>query len=191
MRNSYLHYPFSRSGVAAFIVFGLFLIGTGSLYLYNRPFNLIESLPVGALFIFLGLGLVLVSEGVQIDPKQERYRQYFQVFMIKLGKWNPYTSNNDILCLRSREKHVGYSEKMEADIEFSGPVKYEVYLADRNHFHLTLLKSSSSNLDAEYEADYIAEQLGLKWVQYNPGRRRPGKILGGIKDSGNPMKLAL
>jgi len=167
------------------------LIGTGSLYLYNRPYNLTEALPIGALFIFLGLGFILVSEGVQIDPKRKKYRQYFQVFMIKLGRWNSFTISNDILCLRSREKHVAYSENIEADIEFAGPVKYEVYLADRNHFNMTLLKSFKSNLDAEYTSDLLAEQLGLQWVQYNPGRRRPRKILGGLEYEEKSIELSL
>jgi len=163
-----------------FIIFGCFLLGTGSLYLFNKQAELLEALPLSALFIFLGLGFALVVDGVEIDVNNKKYRQYLRVYFLKVGQWHSFSSNNDILCLRSKEKHVGFNEITNRDTEFSGPLKYEIYIADSNHFKLTLLKTSTSNLDAEHDADELAERLGLQWVQYNPGRQRPRRVLGGV-----------
>lgn len=161
----------------SFRIFGFFCLYISLIFFdVNNP---LPKLHMFLLFFILGIHLFFTTHGVRIDPNLRRVKQYVRFALFRLGSWQKYTETNDILCIRSKEKHNVYDETRGHDRSVSLSVKYEIYLADRNHFNLTLLRSFSSDAEAEYEADILADQMGLPWVQYNPGRRMPRKVLGG------------
>ena len=133
---------------------------------------------LGIILFVVGILVTTLKEGIIIDPVERWYQYYFSVLSIKFGGRKNLDSYTDILCLRYKKKYSLYTE-YQGEKEMDGGVRHEIYLASPNHLNMILIKTANSNVDAEAKAHELGQQLGLEWVQYNPGARRPRKVLGG------------
>ena len=126
----------------------------------------------------IGLGFLLYRSGLDFDAEQQRFRVFFTVFGIKVGKWEPLSAYPDLVVLRSKKKSS--DEYLEDEIpSYSSDtwVEYELYLASPNHFKLILVNHYDDKMAAYHAAEDLLSFMGCQLVQYNPGRRRPRKLL--------------
>lgn len=180
MANTQFDHRFGIDKTKRLILGGCILLCLGAFLL---RMTIIEGRPVPMLGIFLlVIGIIgcTIREGILIDPVENWYKYYFRLGFINLGVRKKLDTYQDILCLRYKKKVSRYTEN-QGEIERDAGVQYEVYLASPNHFDMILVHTSKSNIEAEEKAHILGQDLGMEWVQYNPGGRRPRKVLGGSR----------
>lgn len=183
MKQNRIDQKFGGVSWRIYVFLALFLGASGILY-YNTYVKGIEGLFWGTVLILVVAALVLFSiPGIEVDPEKRQYKNYLQVFFLKIGVWKSYDSYTDILLLRYKESNARPMDSGK-ELPGSGRVIYETYLARPNHFDMILLRQTRSKVEGEKAANELAHYLGLPWVQYNPGGRRTRQILGGKR----PMK---
>lgn len=126
-----------------------------------------------ALFVVpVGLGIVTFQQGIQLDPATKRYRHYFQTLGIKLGKWHSYEGYPDLVLLHQRKDYRGrFPLNVLMNLRQSH-THFEIYLASPRHFELVLVDLQHDARKAERQAQRLAQDLGVNYMRYNPGRRR-------------------
>lgn len=178
MKSSHLDHTFGELRWRIYVFAALLLSAIG-LFSYFTWVKGREDLLGGTLFILsIGALILFTLQGVEINPKEKKYRYYLRVFFLKLGMWKSYASFTDLILLRHKASNARPMNSGK-EVLGSGKVVYEIYLAHPNHFTMVLIKKTPTQADGEHDADELARQLGVEWVQYNPGRRKPRKILGG------------
>lgn len=178
MIHTRLDYSFGRDRLKEVVYLAGFLWGSGLIFIYQAVTKDVSLFLVAALLTLLGLLAFSTIEGVKLDTKSRRYKHYLRILFIKIGLWKSFNPYGDILCLRSSVKYMRETECGE--INGGGYFRYEIYLANKNHLKMILIKTADSRADAEHDAHDLGCKLGMEWVQYNPACRRPRRVLGGM-----------
>lgn len=96
--------------IGAFPLFGI-NVYTGAAFL------------AGSLFVFTG------SSGLQIDPANKRYREYYSFFFLKTGSWNQYQEIEKLYINTSRVSQRMHSRAGNSatysDTKFNGYIKFD------------------------------------------------------------------
>lgn len=126
----------------------------------------------------IGLGFLFYRTGLAFDVSKRRFRTFFTVYGIKLGRWEKLSDYPDLVVLRSKKKYS--EEELDGEIPTYGDsswIEYELYLASPNHFNLILINSYEDKMTSYHAAEDLVSLIGCELVQYNPGQRRRRKLL--------------
>lgn len=178
-KSPYIDHKLEDLRTRIYIFIGIFLL-TGGIVYYKVFIKGIEGLFGGAAIILAIAALLLFSvEGIQLDIHKKRFRYYLHVLFLKIGIWKSWETYTDLILLRSKTRSSVMTDQGYV-LERASTAVYEIYMASPNHFDLILLKKVLSKHKAEQDVDRLAVQMKLPWIQYNPGRRRPREVLGGL-----------
>ncbi|MEL6250599.1 MAG: hypothetical protein AAFR87_01205 [Bacteroidota bacterium] len=178
MKHNHIRsYSFGKKGLQALNFFGagLFVL---SLVAWNISYERMEALPLfPTILTILGLGFLLSRTGVKIDPARDRYKYYFNFLALTFGNWKSLNSYGEVVLLRSKYQQKKARFQPEK-------VVYDLYMGTQNHLKLLFISSIQSSEEAELEAMQLALLFKRDWVEYNPGFRRPRRILGNATTAG-------
>lgn len=178
MVHTILDYSFGRKGLYGLYFFAGGVAALASIYFYGV---FVGELPPSPLIILVFLFMILLlfsKEGIRINTQKQSYQYYLQLFSLKWGKWESYESYSDILVLRSKELESKFHRRRKGRL-IKTDALYEVYLANRSHFEMIMIKQCTERSEAEHYAHEFGKMTQRAWVQYNPGFRKTQKILGG------------
>ena len=177
MVHTILDYSFRRGGLNGLYFFaGITAFLTG-ICVYGGLMGHVPLSPwITGLFLLMVL-LLFSRERVRINTQKEIYQYYLQLFSWKWGIWKSYEAYSDVLVLRSKESKL-YRNKKRGLIKTDAV--YEVYLASRSHFDMIMIKQCFDRSEAEHYAHEFGKMTQRAWVQFNPGRRKAPRILGGF-----------
>ncbi|MEO6903029.1 MAG: hypothetical protein ABI315_07740 [Bacteroidia bacterium] len=153
--NNYLGLAFPTSA----------LIG-GYLFLALGLIGLLSGHLVGILVALVGGFVCFTYLGIEINIKNKTIRQYTSYFGFKKGATKDLTvfpficifKSNKIYTTNSRSnRSVSYSEKT-----------FDIYLLNQTHKEKILIKIEKGEDKAIQKAKEIADDMGIKLVQYNP-----------------------
>ena len=115
----------------------------------------------------VGLGISFTRYGVLIDSEQNKLKEYLSVFWIKFGKWGSLKNYPYLTVLKVIEKHTMLSR---ANVEHTNKnLVCRITLLNENHYVKILLKQSKGEIEAEKQAEDIAQKLNIEKVIYSPG----------------------
>ncbi|MDW3650933.1 MAG: hypothetical protein R8P61_27900 [Bacteroidia bacterium] len=178
MKHNHIRsYSFGKRGLQVLNFFGaaLFVL---SLLAWGISYERMETLPLfPAILTVLGLGLLLSRTGVKVDPGGDRYKYYFRFLALTFGSWKSLKTYGEVVLLRSKYQKQKARYRPEN-------VVYNLYLGTQNHLKLLFISSIQSLEKAELEALQLALLFKRDWVEYNPGFRRPRRILGNASTAG-------
>ncbi|MEL6250597.1 MAG: hypothetical protein AAFR87_01195 [Bacteroidota bacterium] len=178
MVHTVLENSFGRKGLLGLYVFVGSVAALLSIYLYGVFIGDLPPSPwINLVFLFMIL-LLFFKEGVRVNTQRENYQYYLQLFSWKWGIWKSYEAYSDVLVLRSKELESKFHRKRKGRLIKTDAV-YEVYLANKSHFDLIMIKQCFDRSEAEHYAHEFGKMTQRAWVQYNPGRRKAQRILGG------------
>ena len=129
-----------------------------------------------ALISLPGIIILLSHVGVLIDPERRRIKEYVWAFFVKFGRWQVLGEGTDILVLQ-KKRTLGYNLRGIGPYFRTKESTYEIYFATPNHLSKVLVCRKYDKEQAYEEARKIGNLMGCELVAYNPGRRRPRKVL--------------
>lgn len=122
---------------------------------------------VSILLFLLTIYLPFISDGLEVDLENGRYRIYKSRFGLKSGKWNSFKSYTEILLLLKRGKK-GLVGARGAVATYHDHQEYEVVVANSTHRKQLLLKSFETKEQAEKFAQDFSEKLNLPITKFKP-----------------------
>lgn len=119
------------------------------------------------MFFVLAIYLTFISDGLEIDLENTRYRYFNARFGLRTGRWNSFKSYTQILILlkRRQKELVGARSAVTTYLDHEA---YEVVTADTSHRKQLLLGSFESKEAAERFAEAVSEQLNQTIAKFNP-----------------------
>ena len=178
MVHTILDYNFGRGGLNSLYVFAGTVASLTGICLYGGLMGHLSLSPwITGVFLLMIL-LLFSKEGVRINTQKERYQYYLQLFSWKWGIWKSYEAYSDVLVLRSKELESKFHRRRKGRLIKTDAI-YEVYLANRSHFDMIMIKQCFDRSEAEHYAHEFGKMTQRAWVQYNPGLRKAQRILGG------------
>ncbi len=127
---------------------------------------LISGNPVGILIALAGAFVSFTFTGVQIDIKNQTFRQYISYFGLKTGKFKDLQRYPFICIFKSNKVQQTYSRSNRA--ASSNETSYDIYLLNQTHKEKIMIDSKSEHEHAVQTARELANAIGIQVVQYNP-----------------------
>ena len=128
----------------------------------------------------------LVWKGLEIDEANLRLRNFVFILGVREGSWAFLERYPDLLLLRDQSPTdrdpLNTLVKIATEDTFRGFKadeyhKQELYLANASHLDLRLVQSFHKRSAAKELAKELISGFGMELVQYNPGQKRPRKVL--------------
>lgn len=167
---------FGKERLSLLNLMGLVLLFTFfSNYLYSLQSGLTFR-PLSFLLLILALGLCFSCGGIKLDPEKKRYKNYFSLLWANLGFWKSLDTYKELVLLRGKP-YKPYSLFDKPENPSQSEIIYELHLSSADHLNLLMVKQVCSREKAEENAKLFARIMRIDWVKYNPGNRRPRKVL--------------
>jgi len=146
---------------------GYVLIALGLFYMLFQPLAILISL--------IGIFVSFSYNGIQLDPAQERYRSYSNIFSFKFGRWQDLDAYPDLCIMTRKGAYRAYSYSMTSTTNESQ--YYGLFLLSKNHRQKLEIQRHGEKSEAIRAAKDIAKILKLNYVKYQPPAR-PKRITG-------------
>lgn len=128
-------------------VFGISLLIFGVCYLYSEYTS---SIAIGITCIYIAL-LVISNGGIDIDIKEEKFREFISFFGIKLGSWKKF-KNPEYISVFTAKYYDDEGRKNET---------LNINLFFENNKHITICQIG--DLETAFEiANFFKETLHIK-----------------------------
>jgi hypothetical protein len=141
------------------------LIG-GYLFLTFGIIGLVSGRIVGLLIALLGAFICFTYSGIEINIGNKTIRKYTSYFGFKKGEMKDLTAYPFVCIFKSHKTHKVYSRTNRA-LSYN-EVTYDIYLLSQTHKERILIKIEKGEGNAIKSAKKIADDIGVKVVQYNP-----------------------
>ena len=146
---------------------GYFLIFLGLLFLYFQSYGFRISLfLVGLTFLFIGINISFAKSGIQIDPDEKKYREYYGLFGLRYGKWKALDKFKYLTILHNRETVSTYS-RSNRSIDISD-LWFDICLLNENHRQKLIVMRFKSKDKAIEKIKNLSALLGFDVVKYSP-----------------------
>ena len=139
------------------------LLLLGSVYLYYDE----KWMGFGAAII-IGSVLLFSTEGIEIDKKNQTYREWTRWFGLKSGKSHSLEmiKSLSVILETDNEKFFPVTDQSPAKTEDY----YKVFLMNENHLHKIFVAKSKQKEEAFQYAEVISLWLNLEIKTYSPQR---------------------
>jgi hypothetical protein len=156
-----IDYKLNRIFPLMFIIIGITLIICGFiLWIFD------SRMKIGLTILLIGLIIVFTRKGTIVDFNQRRIKYYIGLFFIKIGNWKTIEDYTFISLLKINQKSYGYSR---TGVQFSERKKiYRICLLNKTHRNRLKITDFKDENNAYLEAQRIAENLRLEFVNYSP-----------------------
>lgn len=145
-----------------FIIIGITLIICGLILLVTFD----SKMKLGFTVLLIGIVIVFTRKGTIVDFNQRQIKHYIGIFFIKIGNWKTIEDYFFISLLRISRTSYGYSRTM---VQSSERKKiYRICLLNKNHRNQLLIADFKDENNALIEAQQIANNLKLEFVNYSP-----------------------
>jgi hypothetical protein len=141
------------------------LIG-GYLFLFFGIIGLLNGRMVGILIAMLGAFVCFTYQGIEINIGNKTIRKYTAYFGFKRGQAKDLTAYPFVCIFKSNKTHKMYS-RTNRTLSYS-EITYDIYLLSQTHKEKILIKIEKGEENAISAAKRIADDIGIKLVQYNP-----------------------
>lgn len=121
----------------------------------------------GLLFMLVGAFITFATNGIRIDTKTWRYKQFIGFLGIKLGKWKTLESYQQISLLKNHETTTAFS-RSNRNTTTSDEVFYDTVLLDTSHHNKLVIMRSKDEQEAKESTTKLAQSLNLEFVKYAP-----------------------
>lgn len=129
--------------------------------------------PLAVLPVLLGITLLAMRSGVQIDAQNRKVRNYLSIWGMRLGRWKNLNRYQDILMLQQiRSNGHGFLAAGNQTGTRDTKGISEIYLTNHNHLDRFLVKVYYRTKKADTAVRALADATGFEYVRYNPGKRR-------------------
>src|SRR5690606_1374362 len=125
--------------------------------------SLLLSLGTSLWFLFgvlLSVLILFINNGVEIDPKNMKYRSYKTYYWIKKGEWKNIPLNSSLVILTKTGTQSTSGGRGAQEISRSG-LYYELYLMNSEHRNRFYIDNSENKLEIETTARKISEKTGI------------------------------
>jgi hypothetical protein len=146
--------------------FPSFIVVGGGLLTFSGFVSSIENLLIGISMILAGPFFWSSHYGIQINTKENKFREYVSMYGIKKGKWQSLDYTPFISVLKSRSGTRVYSSSSHSTTNMSN--SYDVCLLNKTHRKKFVLKKFDSKHQAEKYAENISSKLNKSFVDFNP-----------------------
>lgn len=151
-------------------------------FFYDLWYNGISAISDAPLlgFVFsgipLGIGVfcIFTAYGVQLDPSNDRFREYGQYFFIKTGKWKKLSDRPYLSILSKNRSYKGRASGIITVGKYNFKI-HELCLLSSDHRTRTPIYSSSDQEKVERMAKDLSSYLGKELVTFNPPRSKKTK----------------
>ncbi|WP_405384141.1 hypothetical protein [Maribacter sp. LLG6340-A2] len=100
-----------------FRIIGVTVTVSGIILLISFPYQIIG----GITFFLVGMTLVFLRRGIVLDFERKKFKEYFGLLFIKLGKWNNLSGYMNISVLMMNIKSTGFSS---TGLKFTEKTRY-------------------------------------------------------------------
>jgi len=157
-----IDYKLDRIFPLMFIIIGITLIICGLILLGTFD----SRMKIGITILLIGLVIVFTRKGTILDFNQRKIKHYVGLFFIKIGNWKTIDDYTFISLLRINQKSYGYSR---TGVQFSERKKiFRICLLNKTHRNRLKITDIKDENNAYLEAQKIAENLKLEFVNYSP-----------------------
>lgn len=139
---------------------------SGYLFLIFGIIALISGHIVGLLIALMGGFVCFTYSGIIINIKNKTIRQYTSYFGFKKGENKELTLYPFICIFKSNKTQTMYS-RSNRTVSYS-EMTYDIFLLNQTHKEKILIKVEKEEANAIQSAKEIADNIGIKVVQYNP-----------------------
>ena len=146
--------------------FVLPIIFGGGLLTLGGIITSIENPIIGLVMIAVGPFFWSSSYGIQIDPEQNRFREYGSFYGIKSGQWKPLDNVPFVSIVRGRSGTAVYSGTNKSTSIIDD--RFQVCLLTSSHRSRIVVQKFEEKEEAEDYAKQLAFNLSKSFVQYNP-----------------------
>ena len=130
---------------------------------------------MGALVV-LGVLLLCIRKGLQIDVSNRKWREYYSLFGLKEGKWSSLNRFAGILLLQPLPSKILTDSGMYVG-KTNTDGQYEIMLANHNHLYRLSVDVFRDHETAMAAVKRLADATGFSYVRYNPKNRRPREVM--------------
>tara|TARA_R110001583_G_scaffold53673_1_gene165162 strand:+ start:40 stop:522 length:483 start_codon:yes stop_codon:yes gene_type:complete len=157
-----IDYKLDRIFPLMFVIIGITLIICGLILLGTFD----SRMKIGITILSIGLIIVFTRKGTIVDFNQRKIKYYVGLFFIKIGNWKTIEEYTFISLLKINQKSYGYSR---TGVQFSEKKKiYRICLLNKTHRSRLKITDYKDENNAYLEAQRIAENLKLEFVNYSP-----------------------
>lgn len=145
-----------------FIIIGITLLICGIILLWTFD----SRANIGITILLIGIIIVFTRKGTMIDFNERKIKHYVGLFFLKIGNWKTLKDYSFISLLRINQKSYGYSR---TGVQFTERKKINrICLLNENHRSRLTITDYKDENNALLEAQKIAENLKLEFVNYSP-----------------------
>lgn len=146
--------------------FPLIVVIGGGLLSFAGLISAIENPIIGVFMILVGSFFWSNAYGIQIDTKQNRFREFGSLFGIKNGKWHSLDNLPYISILKNRSGTRVYSMSSHSTTTINN--SFVVCLLNHTHRKKFIIKKFNAYNQALSYAENISNQLSKSLVSFNP-----------------------
>ncbi len=129
---------------------------------------------VGLLPLAIGLFLSFTAYGVQLDPNNDRFREYGGYFFIKTGSWQRLSDHPDMSILQKNETYKGRVMGVASTGQYTFKSQ-EICLFSPDHRERVPIFKSMKDEKVQNMAEELSQYLGRELVTYSPKRSKRTK----------------
>lgn len=154
----------------------LFILIAGAIFTFTPGMEftvLIAAVPIGIIFLLIGLFVMLLETRTQILPEAGRIRSVNYFLGLRLGKWEDVGPYQDVTIMKRNmsTRMADYGGNVQSDTD----VYYDVFLMNKSHLKKWHLARFTNADDAKAVQNQAAELLKLTPAVYNPQTRRSSR----------------
>lgn len=146
--------------------FALPIIIGGGILTLGGIISSIENPILGLVMVAVGPFFWSSSYGIQLDPEQNRFREYGSFYGIKSGKWKPLDKVPFLTIVRGRGGTAVYAGTNRSTTVIDD--RFQVCLLTNSHRTRIVVQKFENLIDAEVYAKQLASTLSKTVVQFNP-----------------------
>lgn len=120
---------------------------------------------IAILFIVMGIFIAFTKSGIQINLKENTYRDYNSFFGLFQGKWKTLEPYSYITLMQNHEESATLSRSNRRAVT-GATTYYDICLLSANHRERLTIKRITERDKASGEIKILSQQLNLPMTKY-------------------------
>ena len=142
------------------VFFGYFFLIFGIILLYSN-------ILLGLLLILFGGCVSLTRTGIEFDIAGQKFKEYTNIFYVKIGSWQPLDNYVFLTVLKSKITYKSHS-RSNVSMTTSSEIYFDLFILTKSHRKKIRIGRHESKEEALIDARILSEKLGMQLVDYNP-----------------------
>ncbi|MGK7395505.1 MAG: hypothetical protein ACNS62_13090 [Candidatus Cyclobacteriaceae bacterium M3_2C_046] len=133
-------------------------------------FVIFTSYAIGLGIVAVCLAIITANEGIMIDFEKGRFKSYWSVMLIRVGKWEPIPKFGRLLLVPELTQFTGTSFSLRTTEYTKKETGVRLYYLHSNDY---ILASKGKIEKTRKDAEFLAQKLKLKLEDYSAVKISP------------------